>query len=79
VDEQSRDMGRMEARLDGLDMRLEAADEWRIRIETKLDLALAQLEVARGGLRMLIGIAGVFTGIGALLAQIPHWIHALRP
>ena len=66
--ELQRDIGRLEARADSTDERLTS-------IEAKLDTLLERTNVARGGLRMLISIGGIGSGIGAAMAEFIHWWH----
>jgi hypothetical protein len=61
-----RDIGRLEARADSTDERLE-------RIEKKLDEVLERTTFARGGLRMLIGVGTFGASVGATIAEFLHW------
>lgn len=64
----SRDIGALEARQNATDDRLQ-------RIEDKLDEVLERTNVARGGIRVLIGIGTLGATIGAAIAEFVHWSH----
>lgn len=63
-----RDIGRLEARADTTDARL-------MRIEDKVDQILERTNVARGGLRMLIGVGTFSATAGAAFAEVMRWWH----
>lgn len=63
-----RDIGRLEARADSTEDRL-------TRIESKLDEILERTNVARGGIRVLIGVGTFGASIGAAIAEFLRWWH----
>lgn len=62
-DDTQRVLGAIEARQDSNDQRLD-------RIEAKLDRALAELQQAKGGIRMLVAVGSVGGAVGAGLMKV---------
>jgi hypothetical protein len=67
-----RDLGRLEARQNSADDRLE-------RIEAKLDEVLERTNFARGGIRVLIAIGTLGASLGAAVAETVRWFHGPHP
>lgn len=64
----SRDIGRIEARQDSADDRLD-------RIEGKLDQLLDYVERNKGGIRMLFAVGSIAASLAAGIAEVIHWWH----
>jgi len=64
----ARDIGRIEARQDSADDRLD-------RIEAKLDQLLGYVERNKGGIRMLFAVGSIAASLGAGIAEAIHWWH----
>lgn len=62
----SRDIGRLEARADSTDERLE-------RIEAKLDKLVEELSGMSGGRKALVGLLTLAASLGAAVAEAMHW------
>jgi archaellum component FlaC len=56
-------------RLDAIDERFEKVDEKIEMMDSKLDKILETLNMARGGLKMLLSIGALAGAIGALVAR----------
>lgn len=63
-----RDLGRLEARADSADERLQ-------RIEAKIDQIVEAIAQNRGGIRTLLAVGGLAASAGAAIAETIHWIH----
>ena len=63
-----RDIGRLEARQDSADERLE-------RIEAKVDQLVEYMASAKGGWRLLAAVGGIAASLAAGIAEIVHRIH----
>jgi hypothetical protein len=59
-----RDLGRLEARIDAIEVCL-------AHIKPKIEQVADTLNQAKGGWKMLVVLAGISGAIGALLAKIP--------
>jgi hypothetical protein len=66
-----RDIGRLEARQESQDERLD-------RIETKMDTVLEFVSQAKGGWRMLSAVAAIGGATGALITKIIHMLFIER-
>jgi hypothetical protein len=64
-----RDIGRMEARQDASEERLE-------RIEAKVDLLVEYMATAKGGAGMLFKVGSIAATLGAAAAEFVNWFHA---
>lgn len=62
-----RDLGRLEARADSTDERLE-------RIEKKLDQLVEYVAASKGGWKLLISVGGIAATFAAAVAEGLHWI-----
>lgn len=63
-----RDIGRLEARQDSTDERLE-------RIESKLDQLVEYMASAKGGWRLIFAVGGLAASLAASIAEVLHWLH----
>lgn len=61
-----RDIGRLEARVDGLDMRTKDMHE-------KLDVVYEAVVSARGGWKTLLWVGGAAASAGAAVASLVQW------
>ena len=68
VTDYARDIGRIEARQDTADDRLD-------RIEAKLDQLLDYVARNKGGFRMLFAMGSIAAALGASIAEIIRWAH----
>ena len=63
-----RDIGRLEARQDSQDDRLE-------RIEAKVDKLVEYMSSAKGGWKLLLSVGSIAATLAAGVAELLHWLH----
>lgn len=68
TDDVQRDLGRLEARADSTDERLE-------RIEAKVDQLIDCIAQNKGGIRTLLAVGSLAATAGAAIAETLHWVH----
>ena len=67
TDDTQRSLGRLEARADGADDRLE-------RIEEKLDHLVNVVDQAKGGWKMLLQVGAASAAVGAFISWLVSWV-----